>query len=306
MLSTMRRRDNRRGRIQLPNIKARNLLIMQRFSGKIKGETESIGRAFPFLSNSTIGVSKMTTNNLPPNTISIKICAVDGCNREGKRRHLCHLHYDRLWRSGTTDLLPRKKVIKICSVDDCDEPSRTKKLCAMHYMRLYKHGDHLIVTCNVGQGKTFQEKFWSKVKLTADVNRCWEWTGARNRGGYGAMGYNKRTYQSHRFAWFLIFGKFPDLDLLHSCDNPPCVNPNHLREGTDQDNSNDKVLRNRQLKGSKSPVAKLNESQVLEIKQLLKEGHSHASIGRMYGVRFQTIGAIKYGKIWKHVKSEDL
>ena len=80
-----------------------------------------------------------------------------------------------------------------------------------------------------------------------ETTACWEWTGARNRGGYGIKG--RRL--AHRLAWSEANGRpVPDgMLVLHSCDNPPCVNPAHLRIGTVADNAADRVARNRSWRG---------------------------------------------------------
>ena len=85
------------------------------------------------------------------------------------------------------------------------------------------------------------ERFWSKVNKT-DV--CWYWTAYRDDKGYGTFGLNGKLQKAHRVAYELTYGAIPDgAHILHSCDNPPCVNPAHLRAGTRSDNMRDKVAR---------------------------------------------------------------
>lgn len=83
---------------------------------------------------------------------------------------------------------------------------------------------------------TPEERFWAKVEKGPD---CWEWKAFRNKG-YGKFTYNGRMYLAHRLSWILTNGPIPDgLGVLHSCDNPPCVNPDHLFLGTQLDNMRD-------------------------------------------------------------------
>jgi hypothetical protein len=87
--------------------------------------------------------------------------------------------------------------------------------------------------------------FWFRVAVTANTDRCWEWQGTLFPRGYGKVQINGKQHLAHRLAYQYATGKEPKLSVLHSCDNPRCVNPNHLREGTSQDNTNDCISRNR-------------------------------------------------------------
>ena len=86
------------------------------------------------------------------------------------------------------------------------------------------------------------ERFWSKVNKTEG---CWEWTAYRNDLGYGFISLNGKAERSHRVSIFLSSGKWPEKHVLHKCDNPPCVRPDHLYEGTDADNMADMKARGR-------------------------------------------------------------
>lgn len=94
-----------------------------------------------------------------------------------------------------------------------------------------------------------EERFWGHVDKSGD---CWLWTASRNKQGYGSFTLaapketGGRTTRAHRYAYEKTVGPIPDgLFLLHSCDNPPCVNPAHLRPGTASDNSEDASARGR-------------------------------------------------------------
>lgn len=86
------------------------------------------------------------------------------------------------------------------------------------------------------------KRFWDKVNKT---ETCWNWTASSRGVGYGAFKYEGLVYDSHRFVWFLTYGSFPKLLVLHKCDNRRCVNPEHLYEGTFKQNVRDMVDRGR-------------------------------------------------------------
>jgi predicted XRE-type DNA-binding protein len=139
-------------------------------------------------------------------------------------------------------------------------------------------------------------------------NNCIVWNGALNERGYGLININrtKGTTSTHRAAWFIHYGSFPKNLVLHTCDVRNCVNINHLKEGTAQDNTDDMMRKNRYKmptlrKGSQNANSVLNEELVLQIKKLLKEGKSVAEVSRVFQQPFTRIYDIKRQKTWKHI-----
>jgi hypothetical protein len=87
------------------------------------------------------------------------------------------------------------------------------------------------------------ERFWSKVSKS---DGCWLWIAYRDEKGYGAFGFKGKVQRAHRVAYELALGPIaPGMHVLHSCDNPSCVNPSHLRLGTHADNMRDRIERGR-------------------------------------------------------------
>lgn len=88
-------------------------------------------------------------------------------------------------------------------------------------------------------------RFWSKVDKSGS---CWEWTAGTNANGYGMYDYEHRSWLVHRLAWTLTNGPIPSgLGVCHKCDNPPCVNPEHLFLGTQIDNMRDSRDKRRRI-----------------------------------------------------------
>lgn len=95
---------------------------------------------------------------------------------------------------------------------------------------------------------SLEDNFWGEVRSDTR-NVCWPWLGGRNKAGYGVTTVRGKRELAHRLAFELHSARKPNGLILHSCDNPPCCNPQHLREGTHADNMGDKMSRNRQAKG---------------------------------------------------------
>lgn len=100
--------------------------------------------------------------------------------------------------------------------------------------------------------KSIANNFWVNAALTADIERCWIWQRRIGANGYGGVRIGGKIIEAHRYAFFLTFGYWPIPMCLHSCDMPPCINPNHLREGGQVENMGDMRKRGRQNNGRKS------------------------------------------------------
>ena len=140
-----------------------------------------------------------------------------------------------------------------------------------------------------------EERFWKKVDVRGP-NECWEWKGAKNRQGYGEFSIDGRMYRSPRVSYSFNNGPIPEgLCVLHSCDNPACVNTAHLRTGTYSDNMRDMVSRNRN-----KPCHKLTRSIVDEIREHSACGpFNQSEAARRFGVTRQTISLVVNFALWK-------
>jgi len=128
-------------------------------------------------------------------------------------------------------------------------------------------------------------------------NGCLVWTRGCNRTGYGVIGYKYDDHLVHRLFWSLSGRDLPDnMELLHSCDNPPCCNLDHLKLGTQQDNMLDRDLKNRVAHGETHCRAKLADSQVSEIKEMARSGQPLILIAKTFGVNPSHISRLVSGK----------
>ena len=142
------------------------------------------------------------------------------------------------------------------------------------------------------------DRFWSYVNKTAT---CWEWTGGLNGKGYGGFWLNGKTILAHRHSYELSKANEPSLFLLHSCDNPKCVNPEHLREGTHQENMDDKVQRNRAYRpiGILNTQSKISDAVAQQIRDEYKPRKvTQKMLSEKYGICQQTISKIILNKTW--------
>lgn len=151
---------------------------------------------------------------------------------------------------------------------------------------------------------TLEERFWTKVDKNGP-NGCWLWVANKVRG-YGRVWCSERNMLlSHRVSWELHNGTIPEgMEVCHSCDNPPCCNPDHLFLGTHKSNMLDMVSKKRQdtARGEKNGQAKLNQEKVLKIRELCQAGlMSVRAIARQFDVDPALVRRIFQRKAWKHV-----
>lgn len=151
------------------------------------------------------------------------------------------------------------------------------------------------------------DRFWSKVDR-GEPEECWLWRGTHRTPNpcglvYGDFGVSDEdrslNLRAHRFAYTLAKGEIPDgMLVMHSCDEPLCVNPAHLFAGTNADNNRDCAEKGRSTYGERNPRVKLTEAQVHEI---LASDESCAALAEKYGVHNSAISNIRIGKKWSKV-----
>lgn len=145
------------------------------------------------------------------------------------------------------------------------------------------------------------EKF--NQKISKFDNGCWHWQGMKDKDGYGKIKINNKRTSAHRLSMIMVHGDIPENNwVLHKCDNPSCVNPEHLYFGSPSQNSLDREnrKRGRPLKGENNGFNKLNDSAVLAIRKLFGV-KKQTEIAEMFGVSPGLVSYIKSRKIWNHI-----
>ena len=152
---------------------------------------------------------------------------------------------------------------------------------------------------SIGNGKN-KLRFLNKLEKS---DGCWIWKGSKDKRGYGVISINSKTVKVPRLSWSIYNGKIPTGKIIcHKCDNPPCVNPEHLFLGTWSDNMQDMKKKKRNLAGEKHKMAKLTAKQVYRIKDDCESTTNN--LAKKYGVHPSTIQRILNGKRWSCLKPE--
>jgi len=142
--------------------------------------------------------------------------------------------------------------------------------------------------------------FWAQVSKRGRDD-CWLWNRWKDKDGYGQIRRFGRKCRAHRVAYELTRGPIPKgRFVLHSCDNPSCVNPQHLWIGTHTDNVRDMMNKGRNvyLHGERNPHSKLTNEVVLEIRNAVGSSYS---IARRFNISQSNISRIRARKTWPHV-----
>ena len=146
---------------------------------------------------------------------------------------------------------------------------------------------------------TLSQRFWAKVKKTPG---CWIWIGSKNNMGYGLIwvAEDQRNWPAHRVSWKLRHGRLARrICVLHRCDTPACVNPDHLFLGTKGDNSQDAATKGRMMHGERHAQARLTWAQVEAIRaEYVKGVFGFKKLGQKYGVSPSLVTLIVQRKIW--------
>jgi len=176
--------------------------------------------------------------------------------------------------------------MRICSFEECERKLYARGICRGHYDQWYT-GLTLAPISNPLPAGT---RYLSYVDKRGD-DECWPWKGGVDADGYGRFSLNGRYNRAHRLMLEFETGRKGQC-ALHSCDNPPCVNPRHLRWGTHADNVADRVAKGRDYKGSRSGGYRHPASVVNVARILLSRGIRKATVGRYLGISKSSVDKI--------------
>lgn len=141
------------------------------------------------------------------------------------------------------------------------------------------------------------KRFRSKINFT---DGCHWWASQTDEDGYGVFSVSGEKERAHRVAYYAENGELPKV-VRHTCDNPSCVNLEHLEGGTQEENLRDRQAKDRQAKGWRNGRSKLDEQTVLECRKRHQEGASIRGLAREHGVDRNTMRAALRGETWSHV-----
>lgn len=192
-----------------------------------------------------------------------------------------------------------------CFVNGCLDSVYAKGLCGKHYQRLRITGT--VEDSNKGAAP-IAVRFLRYVDKGSPGD-CWVWTGAKTSKGYGGLqegGRGSKMLLAHRVSYEIHKGPLADgMLVLHSCDNPSCVNPDHLRAGTQSENIKEAFSKGRKYapkaSGDDNPKSKITAVQVAFIKA--NPAIPHTELARLFGVSPNCIRGVRIGRTWKDSKS---
>jgi hypothetical protein len=153
------------------------------------------------------------------------------------------------------------------------------------------------------------DKYWAKVDKSGS---CWLWTAYKTKKGYGEVRFNNITYRAHRVSAY-ISGLIPSIksvngadQVLHTCDTPSCMNPDHFFIGSNADNMKDRDSKGRQVggvsKGEANGQSKLTEKEVIDIRRFYAQGGiSYRDLAKIYGVAHSQIACIVKRQTWAYL-----
>lgn len=199
------------------------------------------------------------------------------------------------WSLFKSEPLPSGKLLRTCDRTWCCNP------------------EHLVAKKGTQSIAVTSDELFDRATPEPNTG-CWLWARVWvDADGYGMLKHEGRVWRAHRLAWHLTRGPIGDLCVLHHCDTPACINPDHLFLGTNVDNTADRHRKGRDAKGDRNgsrlhpetrprgeanPKAKLTAAKVVELRAAYASGVCQADLARRYGVRPNAVRQIILGRHW--------
>jgi hypothetical protein len=164
------------------------------------------------------------------------------------------------------------------------------------------------------QSRPVPDRFWEKVNKDGPLcvrlgTKCWVWMGGTYLNGYGCIKIKRHMVSVHRLSWQLANGEIPEgMFVLHKCDNRPCVNPDHLFLGTQQDNVDDMITKGRRpsnsvaISGEHNGRHKLTSADAIAIRERFAGGETGPSLAADFHVSKSAVYRIVERRRWLNVK----
>lgn len=233
-----------------------------------------------------------------------KVCRDEGCQRKSFAQGYCSRHYRKLRLEGVLVRINRDNG-GLCEVSGCGRPSHKKALCSGHYKRQWRTGS---VTGGRATMRGDGER-WLRAHSGFSGDECLIWPFARADGGYGKATVAGRETAPSRHMAILKYGPLArSIQVCHTCDNPGCVNPNHLFLGTALENHLDCVSKGRHVPppwkaGEENGQSKITTAQAAWAKRVLSSRTmTGRAVAKVLGLSETQVSRIKHGYNWATVK----
>lgn len=185
--------------------------------------------------------------------------------------------------------------MKPCGVEGCDRKHYGRGLCKKHYLRAWTKGEHVDHARSFMPPTATLDERLRHHGWTVTETGCWEWRRSLNTHGYGQLAAGSdRPMIASRAAYLAWVGEIPEGGVVcHRCDNPPCINPEHLFLGTRADNNRDMAGKRRTANGELKSLHKLTDAQVDRLRSRYAAGGiTQRELAEEYGVSQQLVSNI--------------
>lgn len=193
-----------------------------------------------------------------------------------------------------------------CSMDGCEKEVVSRGFCGTHYMRWRKHGDAAKVSRVALKGKGLRDRYECQA---IKKDGCWDWSGHKDKKGYGRIMVDGKIRLAHRVSWELHERLLkPGEQVLHRCDNPSCTNPEHLFVGSQKDNIRDMWAKGRAKPGKINSVGSANGSSRLtsdDVYAIRASKEPTRYLAAFYGIHPTHVWNIRARRSWKHLPEKE-